>query len=465
MALIEVKYDPTLEQSEIIAQLTLSSVEESGDDYERNPVELQQTAIYGIHCPIISVNNVMVAYEDIISFELDDTKHVPRVKAHIMDRKHLIQYLDTPGNDNEMRVQILPPFDDVYKKINLTFLISDFTFGRNNDIFISGTYKLSKFTSSQYKSFGEVSLYDLFDNIACDTGLGFATNVEREVDKRFVYCPYTSYNSIIESEITHSGDKTTVYDWWIDSWNYLNLVNVYERYNAVDSDDDMKIWISTEVDNISEGVKITPEKTTATLTNMIGMNESQLYVKKYRIVNNPGINVIDGTDKIYSVYSMGSGVYEDTYVSDGDVKKDIFANYEYKGEVYGDYDYISGGMLRTPFLQKMKNGLVEIDLKQPLLGLQRGHHINFANYYNNDNVSFLTDVLEENGLVNKEQTTTPSDLGLGFNGPDTFKLDNSISGQYMIVGNIYKFNNKTWTQTVILARPVERKPKILNVDD
>lgn len=469
MAKLEVKYDPTLEQSEIIARLDNSSPEEAGEDYQDNKTDLQQTSIYGVQCPIIAVNNIMIAYEDILSFELDDTGHIPSVSMHVIDRKNLIQYLDTPGNDNELRIQILPPFEDAYKKINLTFLISSFRVGVGGDsLYISGVYKLSAFTSSQFKSFGEVSLYDLFDKIASETKLGFATNVEQGEDKRFVYCPYTSYQNVIEKEISHSGDETTIYDWWIDVWNYLNLANIYERYKSIDSEDDMRVWISGAVDEVSEGIKVEPQEVQADLTNLFGSEESQLFVSDYRINNLPGINVREGTDKVYSVYSMNGKEYQDTYISDGDVKKDIFNNFEYKGEVYGDYDYITNGMLRAPFLQKIKNGSVEVDLNQPLLGIQRGNHVNFACYYNDDSRNYpMNGLPEEGGMETDVQTNVPlMEPEVDETNPsDTFKLDKSISGQYMVAGNIYRFYPSGWIQTVILTRPIDQKPKILTEEE
>ena len=54
---------------------------------------------------------------------------------------------------------------------------------RNNNGFIiaTGIYKLPKLTASNYKSFGEINTYDLFSEIAKDTKLGLATNIEANV--------------------------------------------------------------------------------------------------------------------------------------------------------------------------------------------------------------------------------------------------------------------------------------------
>lgn len=460
MSKLEVKYDPTLEQSEIIARIDNPGPGES-DGTVKNRTEIQQTSIYGVQCPIIAVNNIMIAYEDILSFELDDYKHIPSVSMHIRDRKSLIQYLDAPGNDNELRIQILPPFENAYKKINLTFLISSYNSGGEGDLYISGVYKLSAFTSSQYKSFGEISLYELFDHVASETHLGFATNVEQGDDKRFIYCPYNSYQNIIEKEISHSGDETNIYDWWIDSWNYLNLANMYERYNTIDSEDDMKVWISGAIDEHGEGIEIKPMEVPCELTNIFGTEETQLYFQDHRRFTKPGVNVHEGTDKIYSVYSMNNKEYQDTYISDGDIKKDTYNNFEYKGEVYGEYDYITGGMLRDPFLQKMNSDVMEVDLKQPLLGLQRGNHVILACYYNDDSRDFPVSSLIDEKLADDNINTETPVMEPNTKGDDSFKLDKSISGQYMIIGNIYKFNKGQWTHTVVLTRPASQNPKIL----
>lgn len=465
MAIIRVKYDPQLKQSEIIARLDNSSPEESGEYYQKNPVEIQQTSLYGVLCPIIAINNVMVAVEDIWSFYLKDTNTIPSIDLTVYDRKKLIEYLNTPGNDNELRVQILPPFDDAYKKIDLTFFITRFFMGSQGELHISAVYKLPEFVSGKFKSFGEISLYNLCDTIASETKLGFATNVEDAGDNRYIYCPFVSYQNILNKEISHSGSKTTIYDWWIDVWNYLNLVDIYERYNAIDSDEDMKIWISGQVDEVTESVEIKPIQTTAILSNIFGSDETQLHVKEYRIHNTPGLDFSKGTDKVYSVYSMNDKDYHDNYISDGDVKKDLFTNFEYCGEVYGDYDYITNGIYREPFLQKMRTNTIEIDLDNPLLGLHRGGRCVFECYYNDDLYDYTTNVLKDADLMNSDpQTYTPIEEP-GTSGSDTFKLDKSISGQYLIIGNTYSYSLGRWTQTVTLTRPIDQKPKILNVEE
>ena len=302
MGKIFVKFDSTIEQEDIVVQLTDSSEEEAGENYEKNKNEIQQTSIYGIQAPLIKINDTVIDFIDVIEFSMKSTDILPTVSMTVKDRYSLIAMFNTPGCDNILRVQILPQFDNAYKKINLTFYISSVKI--NNDyIHINGIYKLSKFVSSNIKSFGEINTYKLFSDIATETGLGFASNIEEdEGDKRYIYCDNKSYLDLLSKEIKYSCKDLNIMNYWIDFWNTLTYVDIYERYNSKDNDEDILIWISENNNEINEGQKVTPVQVPAILTNNPIVKNSQLYINNYSIVNKGGNQLYDGTDKVYSIY-------------------------------------------------------------------------------------------------------------------------------------------------------------------
>ena len=100
MAIIQVKFDNTLQQSEIRIPLTNSSQTEAGNTYTNNQVEMQQTHIYGIQAPLIMINTIVVNFSDVISFELTCEKAMPEVRMTVHDRYNLSTMLDTPSIDN-----------------------------------------------------------------------------------------------------------------------------------------------------------------------------------------------------------------------------------------------------------------------------------------------------------------------------------------------------------------------------
>lgn len=467
MSIIQVKFDNTLKQSDIIVPLANSSKAESGDAYKNNQPEVQLTSVLGIQSPLIMINNIVVDFMDVISFELKCTSVLPEVTMVVKDRYQLNAIAATPGIDNELRVQILPKFEDVYKKINLTFFITSLKF-QGEYMSIKGAYKSPKYTSSYIKTFGEISTYTLFETIAKETGLGFAANVENNNgDKRWIYCDNKSYKDLLMMEIQKSGADKCIYDYWIDWWNNIVLVDIYERYNTIDPDEDIQIYVAGQNQEVSEGNEVQPQKTVASLHNHPGQKMSELYVYEKNIINKPGAQLYSGTDRVYTVFEHSKGDYVDYLIQDGDVEKDVFIKHEYLGEVYGNFNYLIAGKKRETFLQKIRtNETIEIVLKTPLLGLMRGNKVNLMWYMNDSSVQNLQKSLTEDGLL---EENPGSDIPL--NSADSiedksqdgnFELDKSISGQYLITGCKMGFSDKEWNYKLILSRSTSSKPKITN---
>ena len=347
MSTIQVKFDNKLKQSDIIIPLVHSSQAEAQENYEYNQAERQQTLVYGIQTPLIMINNIVVNFSDVISFDLSCSGVTPEVHIIVHDRYKLSTTIDSPGIDNELRVQILPKFENKYKKINLTFYITSM---KNNKgvLHITGEYKIPKFISSNIKSFGQISTYKLFETIAQESDLGFATNTEDSTQERYVYCPNKSYKELLRTEIAYSSSETQIYDYWIDWWNNLVLADIYERYNAIDKDEDMQIWVAGQNKEIDEGSEIQPIQTVATFHNHPGLQTTELHVSNYKITTSPGPQLYRGTDRVFSTYEFPKTEYLDYLIQDGDSKNDIFARFEYLGEVYDDHNYL---LSSTQFLQ------------------------------------------------------------------------------------------------------------------
>lgn len=475
MGKIQVKFDHNLKQSDIIVKLTNSSKDESGEDYQYNQQEVQQTLVYGIQSPLIMVNNVVVDFSDVLFFDLKCDSVFPSVKMMIQDRKNLISSIDTPSLDNELRVQILPKFDQKYKKINLTFYITSFK-ADDSIINITGEYKIIPFLSDNIKSFGKINTYNLFEKIAKETGLGFASNVEsNDIDERYVYCDNKSYHDVLSREIQYSGgtaDTMQIYDYWIDWWNNLTLVDVYERYNATDSEDDMKLWVSGQNKEVTEGSQIIPIEVPAVLNNHPSNETMELFVQNYQAKNNTSSQSINGTDKVYSIYESPKTEYIDYLVQDGDVKKDIFTKYEYLGENYGEYNYLLARKKRGAFIQKMQsNETIKVTLKSPLLGLLRGNKVNFIWYINDDSVKDTLNSLSEEEMVNNVQNDIPilrelpDEESESKSNDGDFIKDESISGQYLITGQRMIFDDMEWSYILTLSRSSSLKAKIINTKD
>lgn len=468
MGQIYLKFDNQIKHKEINIPLTNSSVAEAGDNYVYNKEGIQQTNIYGILAPIIMINNIVVDFLDVLQFSLRSTSALPQVFFSVQDRYKLTQTIDTPGKDNELAIQILPPFDNAYKKINLTFYITSLNID-GEIITGTGVYKSPKLLSSQFKCFGQHTTYEIFESIAKELKLGFATNCDNNInDKRYMYCDYKSYQELLNDEINKSfSDESIVYDWWIDLWDNINLVNILERYKTKDKQDDMMIWVSGQPNEMIEGVKVVPFKVPAKLNNHPADANTELHVSNYETINKTS-SQISGTDMIYSVYEENIKEYKDHYVADGDPKNDLFYKYEYLGEVYGDYNYLLYEKYRQFFLKKINTEQIKVITKTPLLSLMRGQKVDFAWYINDSGYEDRLynykkqNIIQSNPLPELNDDL-PEDEQAKYNPTNgEFKIDKSVSGQYMINGVDIKYEDGEWFCELYLIRPAQDKPKILN---
>lgn len=465
MSIITIEFDNTIEKSDIIIPLASSSKQEAGEEYnDSNRTDKAQTAVYGIQTPLIMINSTVIDFDAVQLFNLKSVGKLPELTMTVEDRFELINNIDKPGNDNEVRVQIIPRFDNAYKKIDLTFFITNIQVS-GKLIRLNCTYKLPELTSSQFKVFGEIDTYSLFKDIATETKLGFATNLSTLDDARYTYCDNKSYFELMSSEIEFSNASEHIIDWWIDLWDNINLVDVKERYNAIDSDDDMMIWIAGQVNEVTADVEVEPQQVVASINNFPGFNSSELFVKKYDIINKPGMQYSMGSDKVYGIYEDSNKDCLDYLLQDGDIKKDIFTKYDYIGENYGDYNYLLAKQLRAGYLQKMSTETINVTLQSPLLGLMRGHHVNFIRYINDDKVEDRMNVLEKAGAIdrNVESNIPLSEYDVADDtGNGTYRVDKTVSGQYLILGVNITYSGNGWDYVLTLTKPTASKVSIIN---
>ncbi len=455
MAQITVKYDPTFEIEKIEEPFYATSLEESPED---KPGEVQQTKITGILTPLIKVNRIVILWDKVTRFELSSTKFLPELSFTFKDDLGFTKSLDQPGNDNLVLLQILPPFDNAYKKINLRFFITNVVI-KGEIVSISAKYNIPNLYQDKIETFGKITTYSLLDTIATNCELGFASNLEGTEDERYIYMRNSNYVNLIQNEIRKSGNAECVLDSWIDFRNYIILCDMFERYNAYESE--IKIWTAPTVipDTNNDEQPIKAKEEDAILSNAIGVRNTQLYITDYHVNNNSGKSIKQGTDKVIQSYYMNKSEASSTLIQDGDIKKDTFVKTVYMGEVFGDYDYFTNEVCRTAFLQKINSNTIEVSLKTPLLGLERGGKVNIQWYEAN---AIANVIKNENDI----ETNIPTDAN-ELKGDDEMTLNKQVSGQYMIIGTIIRFYgfDRGWKYTLILSRPANQVNTYLKDDE
>lgn len=449
-----VKFDPKIELPEIKQFLTNPSADE--DPENGSDSQMQQTKITGILAPLVQIGTTPIPFSCVSYLELSDNPY-PKVYLEVVDRFDLVKTFDKPTKDNKLQIQIIPEFENAYKKINLTFWITSLRFEDSN-IYISAVYNIPKFHDNVLHAYGELSTYEFCEQIAKDLELGFASNLEETNDKRWIYIPNEKVYDGLSRECELGGGEKQILNWWIDWWNYLNFVDVYERNETIDKD--IKVWAMTHKYPETEAVQNSdPVLMEAMITNNSLFRNYQLYVSEY----SDEFSSAKVTDKIIETYKINDMEEDNFIIRDGDVNNDIFTQYEYAGENFGEYKYLKQRYCREMWQSKMKNSVIRVSLRQPCLSLMKGHKVNFYWYTVND---FTKDIKDSDEV----QSNIPLPIDREINeakGEDPDKqddemiLDHQVSGQYYIMDTIitYDYNGGrySWGHDLVLSRPEDQK--------
>ena len=464
--LIKVIFDPLYKPKQLEVPIAEPTEEQIEHGYEIKKHEHDQAKVYGVQVPMIAINDIFIDFDNVIDFSLKSVDVFPTLKMTLMDKYGLIESIQTPGMDNSVRVDILPKFENAYKKIELDFYINNLSI-RGNCLTLTCLYKYPKLTDARFEALGEVNTYDLFYNIAKKTELGFATNVLKYDDKRYMYCDYKSYINLLSREIATGGNENAIYNFWIDFWNYIVLQDTKERYYTIDSDEELMLWVAKQSFETQEDIEIEAIKTVALITNHPAAGTSELYIDHYDLLTNSGDQMNNGSDRVYSIYEESKREHRDYNVIDGDAKKDVFVNFDYIGENYAEHNYLKQKCLRNAFFQKVNSEGIKITLNTPLLGLNRGDKMNFI-WYVNDSAKYerlaeLEDIKVIYPYEDIDINIPIPDSKEGVENPDNGIpiVDRAISGQYLITGTELEYSDQRWKYNLILRRPADQKPKIL----
>jgi hypothetical protein len=445
--MISVKFDNTL----VFPKIEMPIYNESSENDPEYGVggAKMQTKLDGIIAPLVKINNIVIPFQQIVKMELTCDK-IPEITLVINDTMMLIKTLDTPTNDNILQVQILPQFDNAYKKINLLFFMTH-TYINGSTIQITGKYYVSKFWDTNTDVFGKISSYEFFETIAHKFGLGFCSNVSGTNDKRYIYSANKSTLDLMNSEIEYAGENEKVFDFWIDYWNNINFVDIFSEYKSIEPDENMKIWIQElDYDSSDSTDDVKPIETVAVLSNAPMYECTQLFVQDYTPISKSQLL----TDEIIEIFNIDNREIENIVVIDGDIKNDIFKKYKYFGENIGDTKYLYNKATRKIFLNKLNGQNIKVNLTRPMLGLMRGGKVNFYFY---DINRYLTDELTEESDI-ESNIILPDNI---ITDDSKYILNKSVSGQYYIVkSNIY-YNNGKWNHTLLLGRYADKVQKYL----
>lgn len=222
---------------------------------ENSPVDSQQTShkIDAIYFPLIKINQKIINNNDIISMKLSSDDILPTLRLTIVDSNDTITNLNSSGVDTEILVVITSPVEGVYKTIKLPFYIDNVFNELNNNVrylTYMCTMKIpklkQKYTTSMgfpnKNQWGGCSVcksssqkipnsWEMLHFIATECKLGFASTDECKNISDRNWRLFNSYETLEqalkkEKEFAGTSEEEAIFDWWVDFYGYITMVNV-----------------------------------------------------------------------------------------------------------------------------------------------------------------------------------------------------------------------------------------------
>jgi len=461
-----VVFDPELPETKVVVGYYPENEADKATS-SRNPQEGAETRQTGIRFPLIKVNNNVINKGKIKAFKLSIMNFLPEIHLEISDADGLIQATDVPGFNNVITVILIAPVDGANKKITLNFYIKSCKFDNGTGIY-DGEYKLIDLQKTRCKQVGTdaISTYDCLSEIAKDCKLGFAaTEGCKDIeDKRWRQIYSQTYVDFIKQQISFGGlDENSVFQAWIDEFNYLVMVNISKILYEKCEPEQLSIKIikgETPTSNNDSNIQQSVEEVQRIINNgkFSGINNMH-FDKQQAIVSTDAIKDYGTLNTLYymkgaaetnSIVTKQIQIIEDSV--DGIEGLDEY-QYEKSKFVGVDMSEDSNILYQTAVVKtnrlKYFSEKLMVEMPKANYSLQRGMLVGVTNYeYNMNNKNVIMDNSSNANALQGEMTDRTVEgfdksETMGILQNDSYPVMNpALSGIYYIDGIEFVWNMK-----------------------
>jgi hypothetical protein len=227
----------------------------------------------------------------------------------------------------------------------------------------------------------------------------------------------------------HCGtDEDNIFDAWVDLYGYIVMVNVPWVMNEDVKPDDLEIMVNYGIHGTSDGMEENETKAVdriLTNYNLVG-TKTNLEISAYNmVVNNNAIK--HGTlENVYSINfetTLSNYNIEDIQTKQDSVDGDFIEDYNtgknrpipkfnFNDDAWtgleGGYDTHKQKIIRSAYFRKKRQSILNVELKDINLGLQRGTLIGVSIWEDNPGNKQIM-IMQESNLKGKD-TTEPDEI-------------------------------------------------------
>ena len=467
--------EPTIELEELLFG---SFDEESGSS--------KTSSAYGDAVPFIHVNGYTFKDSDIISFELNMQGIIPTLNVNILDSRNQFSADTFPRDGDVLSIRIASKQTDTFKDIRMDFDI-DSVSGPNTSTYekaqgakfsFTGSVKIPGLYAEECKAYEPATSLDHIEQIATELKLGLATNVDASDDMMKLVTPYQPLIDTLGNLVDHSyvGEESfQIY--CIDPYYYINFVDVNALLNSPED-------FETTFSNFTQSFDETPEdeddklERELVLTNHEKSVGTTMHIKKFSLKQSSGGEVKkNGYKRVLQFFENDALTREESFVNfdveplsstemkdieeplkgrrgEDRYQKEIKYKYEGRKPVQDEQDganthlnFEFAKIHNVQNLTELKKMQLEIVLAKWNAGLHKYQKLPIAIYSESMTSIGAMDDLEvkkgDSGFDAAEQSEESETSRY------EAKLDNFLTGFYVIGGITYMYSSQSEEKPVI----------------
>jgi hypothetical protein len=421
--------------------------------------------------PYIVINGVTIESKDITHFKLYNDKFLPQIEMTFKDPTNKIFDSQYPL-DQQLISILISSNSDLLMPIRMDFYITNFDSVKSKGGETEeNTYVLIGELNVPYyimNSSNKGSSYDVLKTLAKQVELGFASNIEKTNDEMtWINCGIDIIREQIPEIIKRSYISDNTFTWaYVDFYYNLNYVDIEKQLKQ-----------STKGEKTMDGTeKLSGEQKTLPLilSNHPDKNSTNLYIDKYNLLNHstnvnfelgyePYIYYYDILDKNLTTVKLDpistKGNKNNLIVMKGQPKNENYALNQRKNYFLGKTDndnahknYLYAEKLNEhnlEFLQKIRMSVI---LKNINFQLYRFQQIKIEIYK-----------LRE--LDARENPITPEQIETASKNQDKYKLNERLSGDWIIIGINFAYSKKGKTPGKMVQEIIVSKRELTALGD
>lgn len=260
------------------------------------------SARIGAYIPLIQINTTKFDTDEIVSMSFSLKDKIPTIYVAFKDNNKKFS-VNFPLDGDVISLYLRPPDIDNQRPIRVDFDIKNILSNPELQIYtIYGIMKIPGMFKEICKAFPEDISFNHFQTICGDLQIGFASNETTTNDKMKRICGFTTIHNFLNEMIESAyKDDDSFFDFYIDPYYYLCLVNLNTQFSLEDKTEDINISYAAPLSgmvgmqNVQDSIK-----GSLVLTNDPNRAGTNIYIENYSLENNTGSVWIDNGYKRYA---------------------------------------------------------------------------------------------------------------------------------------------------------------------